>query len=206
MRSSIKTAQSLWIDSICYETMCGECYYQMGVLDQALLHYTNALQLYQRFPDWMLKVKFYDQTIRPAAASARKAVPWGVSSRQSRLGSYPSNDQILQVTIDANQTIKRGTMVQQGYFFPITPHEIIRCTALALRRRAAPAGARGQVRSAEQRSHRVAEPSGWTAKPLVGRVGRLGARIGADRRRKGGAGDRLLAAVRVGCRRVRSST
>ena len=144
VRGSIKTSQSLWIDSICYETMCGECYYQMGVLDQALLHYTNALQLYQRFPDWMLKVRFSDQTIRPAAASARKMVPWGASSRQSRLGSYPSNEEILQVTIDADQTIKRGTMVQQGYLFPITPQEIIRCTTLALRRRAALLGPVGK--------------------------------------------------------------
>ena len=78
VRSSIKTSQSRWIDSICYETMCGECYFQMGVFDQALLHYTNALQLYKRFPDWMMKVQF-EPTIRAAAASARKAVPWGVS-------------------------------------------------------------------------------------------------------------------------------
>ena len=45
-RSSIKTAQSRWIDSICYETMCGECYFQMGVFDAALPHFTAALQLY----------------------------------------------------------------------------------------------------------------------------------------------------------------
>src|SRR3972149_3254672 len=38
-RSSIKNVQSRWIDSICYETMCGECYYQMGDLDKALQHY-----------------------------------------------------------------------------------------------------------------------------------------------------------------------
>ncbi len=35
-RGSIKTAQSRWIDSICYETMCGECYFQMGQFDKAL--------------------------------------------------------------------------------------------------------------------------------------------------------------------------
>ncbi len=57
-RSSIKTAQSRWIDSICYETMCGECYFQMGMFDEALQHYTAALQLFKTFPDWMMKVQF----------------------------------------------------------------------------------------------------------------------------------------------------
>ena len=33
--AAIKTAQSRWIDSICYETMVGECYYEMGHLEQA---------------------------------------------------------------------------------------------------------------------------------------------------------------------------
>ena len=49
-RSSIKTVQSRWIDSICYETMCGECYFQMGRLDEALQRYTNALELYRVSP------------------------------------------------------------------------------------------------------------------------------------------------------------
>jgi tetratricopeptide (TPR) repeat protein len=136
LRGAIKTAQSRWIDSICYETMCGECYYQMGVLDRSLMHYTNALQLYQQFPDWMLKVSFNTPTIRPASVGAIKQVPWGVPTRQSRVGHYPDSEKVLQTTIDANQTIKRGTMVQQGYYFPIGVKEIIRCTTLALRRRA----------------------------------------------------------------------
>ena len=35
-RLAIKTPQSLWIDSICYQTMVGECYYRTGDLDEAL--------------------------------------------------------------------------------------------------------------------------------------------------------------------------
>ena len=87
LRGSIKTSQSLWIDSICYETMCGECYYQMGDFDRAMFHYCNALQLYKRFPDWMMKVQF-EAVDSPAQPNARKAVPWGASTRQAKLGRY----------------------------------------------------------------------------------------------------------------------
>jgi len=135
-RSSIKTVQSRWIDSICYETMCGECYFQMGRLDTALQRYTNALELYRRFPDWMIKVQF-SPTIRAAFAGARKAVPWGQSSRHSVLGSYPASEKILQGQIDMNDVAQHGGVLSPANYFPITPHEIVRCTALSLRRRAA---------------------------------------------------------------------
>jgi tetratricopeptide (TPR) repeat protein len=136
-RGSIKTSQSRWIDSICYETMCGECCFQMGVLDEALLHYTNALNLFKRFPDWMAKVRF-SPTIRLAGTGARKAVPWGVTSRQSQLGFYPLNVNILQGQIEFSDLAERGGgVVQQANLYPVTPQEIVRCTTLALRRRAA---------------------------------------------------------------------
>ncbi len=57
-RGAIKTSQSRWIDSICYETMQGECYYQMGQYPEALGHYTAALELYLGFPTWLSQVAF----------------------------------------------------------------------------------------------------------------------------------------------------
>jgi len=134
-RSSIKNAQSRWIDSICYETMCGECYYQMGIFDKALQHYTAALQLYKTFSDWMVKVQF-PPSIRAAGAGARKVVPWGQSTRQSVLGHYPSSMLIAQGQIDMNDVVKKGGIVQQANLYPVTPQEIVRMTTLALRRRA----------------------------------------------------------------------
>ncbi len=76
--------------------MCGECYFQMGRLDEALQRYTNALDLYRRFPDWMIQVQFASPTVRPAFAGARKAVPWGQSTRHSIVGSTPPPRSILQ--------------------------------------------------------------------------------------------------------------
>ncbi|MHC4177187.1 MAG: tetratricopeptide repeat protein, partial [Planctomycetota bacterium] len=132
-RGAIKTPQSRWIDSICYETMVGECYYHLGHLNQALEHYTAALQLSVAFSDWMIRVGF-PATIRPSAARTR--IPWGVSTRPSRLGFYPREMPITQGRIDQKEVIQRGGVVQPAIARLIRVDEIVRCTALAIRRRA----------------------------------------------------------------------
>jgi CHAT domain-containing protein len=130
-RGCIKSGQMRWIDSICYETMIGECYYQTGALDQALAHYTAALEICAAFPDWMMRVQF--TPIR--GGGARKQVPWGASTRQSQLGQYPSSMLIGQGRISNNDVVQKGGVVQQAVFYSIQPQEIIRCTTLAIRRR-----------------------------------------------------------------------
>jgi CHAT domain-containing protein len=134
-RGAIKSVQSRWIDSICYETMCGECYFQMGHFEKALEHYTAALTLYKSFSDWMIRLQF-SPTIRAAGAGARKPVPWGTSSRQSQLGFYPNSVLMGQGQVDLKDVVQQGGVVQQANLFPVTPQEIVRCTTLALRRRA----------------------------------------------------------------------
>ena len=54
----LRDLEGRWIDSICYHTMTGECYYHMGNLTDALEHYAAALKLYVANPDWMLSVQF----------------------------------------------------------------------------------------------------------------------------------------------------
>jgi len=132
-RGAIKTPQSRWIDSICYETMVGECYYQMGHLREALDHYTAALGLFSGFSDWMIRVNF-PPAIRPSSLQVQ--IPWGVSTRQSRQGQYPTEMLVGQGQIDNNEPFQRGGVVQQAILYPIQPQEIVRCTTLAIRRRA----------------------------------------------------------------------
>ncbi len=62
--------------------------------------------------------------------------PLGASTRGAKLGHYRENESILQSFTDTAMSAKVGNMVQQPFAYPITPHEIIRCTTLALRRRA----------------------------------------------------------------------
>ncbi len=130
-RGAIKAGQMRWIDSICYSTMMGECYYHMGILPQALENYTAAVNLYLNFPDWMIRVQF-----RPIqAAKAAPQTPWGASTRGSQLGHYPTRTSMMQGAIDTSMRYKEGGLVQQPVMYPVEVQEIIRCTVLAIRRR-----------------------------------------------------------------------
>jgi CHAT domain-containing protein len=129
-RGCIKAGQTRWIDSICYETMIGESFYQTGVLDKALEHYNLALEIAAIYPDWMLRVQF--PPIR--AAGARRPLPWGTSTRRTVLGSYPTM-KISQGQINNTEIYQKGGVVQQAVFYTIQPQEIVRCTTLAIRRR-----------------------------------------------------------------------
>ncbi|MHC4405238.1 MAG: tetratricopeptide repeat protein, partial [Planctomycetota bacterium] len=131
-RGAIKTHQSRWIDSICYHTMIGECYYHMGQPDDALQHYTSALELFVAFSGWMMRVNF-EPAIRPARSSMR--IPWGPSKRGAALGYYPPTITIGQGRLDNNQAFREGGLVQLPVLFPIRVQEIVRCTTLAIRRR-----------------------------------------------------------------------
>jgi CHAT domain-containing protein len=134
-RGGIKTAQSSWIDSICYRAMLGECYYHMGNYPKAMDNYNAALRLYVAFSGWMLRVQF-PITIGPDNSRGRQAVPWGPSTRQFALGRVPNTMSISQGRINNNQIVQQGGVVQKAILFPIRADEIVRCTALALRRRA----------------------------------------------------------------------
>jgi tetratricopeptide (TPR) repeat protein len=135
-RGGIKAGQSRWIDSICYETMCGECYYEMGMYAKALDHYTAALEIYLMYPNWLVQVNFLtSQTIR-RDVSLRKQVPWSTRGPQATLGAYPTTMLISMGQIDLTDTIRQGGVVQKATFYQIEPAEIIRCTVLAMRRRA----------------------------------------------------------------------
>src|SRR5205814_949972 len=79
-RGGIKTTNGQWIDSICYFTMAGEAYYQLGNLPAALASYNSALKLYVSYSDWMMRVQF-PLAIQPALPGQIRATPWGQSKR-----------------------------------------------------------------------------------------------------------------------------
>ena len=133
-RGAIKNVQSRWIDSICYHTMMGECFYHMGLLDQALEQYTDAVRLSLAFPDWMLQVRF-DAALRPDLNAAVHQVPWGHSSRQVPAAAFARYMSIMQGVIDNEPAVRQGGVVQQAMLMPVNVVEIVRCTALAIRRR-----------------------------------------------------------------------
>jgi tetratricopeptide (TPR) repeat protein len=133
IRSAFKTVDARWIDSICYYTMAGECYYHMGDLGQALEHYTAALKLYAAYPDWMIYVQFPPH-LTPAGVGAYVRVPWGMSKRNVRLAQIPSRMLIAIGQLDQQRTVREGGVVRPPMLLPIQPAEIVRTTCLALRR------------------------------------------------------------------------
>ena len=133
-RGAIKTPQTRWIDSICYSTMMGECYYHTGQLDKALESYNTALELCLAFPDWMIRVQF-DPAIRAAQPGQITRVPWGPSNRNAIPGRFRSPVHIGQGRINNNPIFQQGGIVQPAQLFPIDAQEIVRATTLAIRRR-----------------------------------------------------------------------
>jgi hypothetical protein len=134
-KSGVRTVQSRWIDSICYYTMAGECYYQIGDFDRALDRYTAALELFNAYHDWMMRVQF-PPSIRSAGPTARIAVPWGRSTRRANIGQFPETMNMTQGRIDNSQAARQGGTIQQPVIFPVHVTEVVRCTTLAIRRRA----------------------------------------------------------------------
>ena len=133
-RRGIKTPTSRWIDSICYCTMMGECYYQMGQLEQALDRYTEAINLFLAFPDWMLRVRFPPE-LRPQSAVGFRQIPWGPSARRAPIAHIPTPMLIGQGQFNANTVVRQGGVLQSPLLFPIEAQEIVRATAQAIRRR-----------------------------------------------------------------------
>jgi hypothetical protein len=133
-RGAIKTAQSSWIDSICYLTMLGEVYYHQGDNTKALDNYNKALQLFVGFSDWMIRVQF-SPVIQPDHARIRRTIPWGASQRRFKLGRFPDSIPIHQGRLDNQGVVQQGGVVQQAMMMPINVYEVVRCTSLAIRRR-----------------------------------------------------------------------
>ena len=130
-----QSASGRWIDSICYLTMAGECYYHMGQLPEALTQYNNA-------PDPLRVVPRLDapRSISALHFSGRPAdrgrwCPGEYRSGNSGVGQFPQTFLISQGNINNLQAVVQGGVVQQPMMVPISAAEIVRCTTLAIRRR-----------------------------------------------------------------------
>ena len=141
-RSAVASTEGRWVDSICYHTMLGDCYYEMGDLDNALDQYSSALKLFVTYRDWMLRVEF-PPGIDPEV-NARVTVTWGASTRTTRIGQFPEKFQTLQGRLDNQDVLQKGGVVVTPQLRPLFVSEIVRCTAQAIRRRSEIMGPTGE--------------------------------------------------------------
>ncbi len=134
-RDGVVGIDGRWIDAICYHTMAGECLFELGQVGDALEQYEAALNLYVRFKDWMLRVKF-PETILPADASTRRAkIKWGRSSRTVGLANISKGIQVLTGRLDNDLVVQRGGVVSRPELRLVAVHEIVHCIGVALVRR-----------------------------------------------------------------------
>jgi tetratricopeptide (TPR) repeat protein len=133
-RTGTQAGQARWIDSICYHAMLGEVLYQQGRNAEALASFDQACMLLLTFPDFMQQVTFEDP--RPEGNAARQGVPWGQSGRQFAIGDFPRMMQVLMGSITgAQQALQQGGTFMQPQYWRVNVAEVIRTSALAMRRR-----------------------------------------------------------------------
>ncbi len=133
-RRGVRTLQARWIDAICYHAMLGEVYYNQGRNPQALAEFDQACQLMLTYPNWLLRVKF-NQTPRPDVTQARRVAPWGASSRQAVPGQFSMTEQVLMGQLDNSAALQQGGAVQSPQYWRVNIIEVVRASALAIRRR-----------------------------------------------------------------------
>ena len=133
-RNGVVSGLGRWVDAICYHTMLGECYFHMGESELALGEYDSALRIFLAQKDWMIRVQF-PPGIRPAANVRRSTVTWGEPTRRSVVGQVPDTMLSFQGRLDNANVVRQGGVVAAPHMVPLRVSEIVRCTALAIRRR-----------------------------------------------------------------------
>ncbi|MDO4571398.1 MAG: CHAT domain-containing protein [Planctomycetia bacterium] len=132
-RGSFKIATDRWFDSICYATMMGETLYQMGDYARALENFNSALLLRIQYIDWMLTIT----NVPPSGEAIQlRAVPWGDANAGRRLFKMPDKVSVMFGDLKYSQKVQTGGVVIPPTLRSVRAAEIMRCSALAIRRRA----------------------------------------------------------------------
>ncbi|HUE71362.1 MAG TPA: hypothetical protein VMP01_10800 [Pirellulaceae bacterium] len=132
------STEGRWIDSICFHTMIGECYYQEGNLAEALDQYSSAVKLFLAHRDWMLRAEM-PPNVEPES-NFRTTITWGKSTRATKLGQFGIRGgryNLIQGSLDGGAAAAmKGGVIAPPTIYPAYIAEIVRCTSVAILRRA----------------------------------------------------------------------
>jgi tetratricopeptide (TPR) repeat protein len=132
------STEGRWVDSICFHTMIGECYYQEGNLVEALDQYSSAVKLFLAHRDWMLRAEIPSDIT--AESNIRTTITWGKSTRATKLGQFGVRGgrySLIQGSLDGGAAAAtKGGVVAPPTIYPAYIAEIVRCTSVAILRRA----------------------------------------------------------------------
>jgi tetratricopeptide (TPR) repeat protein len=132
------STEGRWIDAICFHTMIGECHYQQGNLAEALDQYSSAVKLFLVHRDWMLRAEM-PPNIEPEAG-IKTTITWGKSTRATKIGQfgpYGGRYNLIQGSLDGGAgAVAKGGVVAPPTIYSTYIAEIVRCTTVAILRRA----------------------------------------------------------------------
>ena len=138
LRDAVKIRQTnqqvfLWLDSLCYWALQGECHFQMARYDEALQAYTTAVRIYFEQAKWLESILV---SVEPGMAP-REPLPWGASVRPGNVGNFNQvRFQMTQGHLSIVPVAGQAGVMQQQVRTHIQADHIIQCLALAIRRRA----------------------------------------------------------------------
>jgi hypothetical protein len=132
----VRAGQTRWIDAICHHAMLGEVLYQQGRNGEALANFDQACQMLLAYPDWLLQVEFQPQPLRPDLSRARRVPTWGQPERQFVIGQFNAAEKVAIGELNsAELALRQGGVVRQAMYWRVNVVEVIRASALAIRRR-----------------------------------------------------------------------
>ncbi len=167
-KSGYKDVNGTFLDSVCYLTMMGECYYHLGDYAKAVDSYETAVKIYINRSRWEPRTQI-PPTIAPnKTAVARAKVTWFTSNRTKAIGTFPRNYSFLFGRLDNERVLGTGGAIQNPEARPVDIAEAMRCCALALYRRKELKGATCKVDPLTSQFARSLNSQQMTATNVVG--------------------------------------
>lgn len=124
----------VWIDAICGHTMAGQVSEQLGHLPEALEHYNAAIQLALTYPGWRNRMQF-PESLPLVTQMQDLQLPWGPGLRTPEAVRMPFSMPFFEGTLDNEKAVLQGGVITPPKYVQVSAHEIVRCTAIALRKR-----------------------------------------------------------------------
>jgi len=141
-RGSIRAGGQRWIDSIATAAVLGECHFERGGFREAVAAYDEAILLSAVQPDWLLRIQFPPQELRPLPQ--QRVATWGRSRRNTQPAGLPSSMSIRQEGSDPQRVMQQGGVLAGPVNFPVRPQEIMRALVIAIYRRTVILGETGR--------------------------------------------------------------
>ena len=134
LRGAVRTANTRWVDSICYHTMLGESLYLQGAYGPALDHFDQAAALFLANAKWLHRIKF-QQTPRVDTNLGRLQPAWARPQRAVVYANMPQSFLFAIGQIDNRTPAEQGGVIRPPQFWKLDAQELARTIGWTIYRR-----------------------------------------------------------------------